>query len=87
MLAFSFQLGLTIPRSKRSACSPAKSAMLGTTWPTPTKSDRQDFGVYVREHVVADARSVFADHGMLDRQQTMGCSFFERVPAGAILTS
>jgi hypothetical protein len=33
-------------------------------------------------HVVAHARSVFIDHGVLDRQQTMGGSFFESVPAG-----
>jgi len=33
-------------------------------------------------HVVAHARSVFSDHGVLDRQQTMGGSFFESVPAG-----
>jgi len=33
-------------------------------------------------HVVAHARSVFADSGVLDRQQTMGGSFFESVPAG-----
>jgi hypothetical protein len=33
-------------------------------------------------HVVAHARSVFTDHGVMDRQQTMGGSFFESVPAG-----
>jgi hypothetical protein len=33
-------------------------------------------------HVVAHGRSVFADNGVLDRQQTMGGSFFESVPAG-----
>ena len=33
-------------------------------------------------HVVAHARSVFTDHGVMDRQQTMAGSFFESVPAG-----
>jgi methylase of polypeptide subunit release factors len=33
-------------------------------------------------HVVAHAGSVFTDHGVIDRQQTMGGSFFESVPAG-----
>src|SRR6266446_883830 len=32
--------------------------------------------------VVAHARSVFADNGVLDRAQTTGGSFFESVPAG-----
>jgi len=33
-------------------------------------------------HVVAHARSVFTDNGVLDRAQTTGGSFFESVPAG-----
>ena len=33
-------------------------------------------------HVVAHARSVFTDHGVMDRQQTMGGSFFESIPGG-----
>jgi hypothetical protein len=33
-------------------------------------------------HVIAHAQSVFTDHGVLDRQQTVGGSFFESVPAG-----
>jgi hypothetical protein len=33
-------------------------------------------------HVVAHARSIFTDNGVMDRAQTMGGSFFESVPAG-----
>lgn len=33
-------------------------------------------------HVVAHARSVFTDNGVMDRVQTAGGSFFESVPAG-----
>jgi hypothetical protein len=33
-------------------------------------------------HVVAHARNVFTDHGVMDRAQTVGGSFFESVPSG-----
>jgi hypothetical protein len=33
-------------------------------------------------HVVAHARNVFTDYGVMDRAQTVGGSFFENVPSG-----
>jgi hypothetical protein len=33
-------------------------------------------------HVIAHARSVFTDNGVMDRAQTVGGSFFESVPSG-----
>ena len=38
--------------------------------------------VFDLPHVVAHARSVFTDSGVIDRAQTMGGSFFESIPSG-----